>query len=506
MPDALLAVIPARAGSKRIPGKNIRSLGGRPLLTHTVEAALMSGLFARTVVSTDSPEIAELAVRAGAEVPFIREQSLADDHTPVSRVTVDVLHRLDPLGETFGAVAQLMANCPLRTAEDVRESYRAFCASGAPTQLSVTRFGWQNPWWALTLSSRQTIEPVFQARMTERSQDLPPLFCPTGAIWWARAEVLRREETYHVTGRAGWEIAWERGLDIDSEDDGLWLRRSGNGCGPEGGMAPERLAVFTTMYPAVIRFLPDWVRSVAAQTDSDFDLWIGLDGVVPEDLGGVTAGLPQAPRWIVGCAGDPTTAIRSRAISQLAEEYDAVVFVDSDDVLHARRVAAAREALARCDLVGCALRIMDEEGQDLGSLFGPADRREVGSLLPRYNVFGLSNTAYRSDHAAALSAGARRMRVDRLASGDARLAEWRNPLVRQGAAYVVSPVHHQYGSSRRSLLCGRGPTRDGAGAWPLPAACSGPELHLPAHTGQAWRPPGREWRRSRVPCWGRRRR
>jgi N-acylneuraminate cytidylyltransferase len=219
MPEALLAVIPARGGSKRIPGKNIRPLGGRPLLAHSVEAALESRLFARTVVSTDSPEIAELAVRAGAEVPFIRQESLADDHTPVSRVTVDVLRRLDPLGAVFGAVAQLMANCPLRTADDVRASYQSFRESGAPAQLSVTRFGWQNPWWALTLSSRRTIEPVFQARMTERSQDLPPLFCPTGAIWWAKAEVLCQEETYHVAGRAGWEIAWEHGLDIDSEDD-----------------------------------------------------------------------------------------------------------------------------------------------------------------------------------------------------------------------------------------------------------------------------------------------
>ncbi len=219
MSDALLAVIPARGGSKRIPGKNIRPLGGRPLLAHTVEAALDSGLFARTVVSTDSPEIAELAVRAGAEVPFIRDESLADDHTPVSRVTVDALRRLDPSGQTFGAVAQLMANCPLRTAEDVQASYRAFRECGAPTQLSVTRFGWQNPWWALTLSNGRTVEPVFQARMTQRSQDLPTLYCPTGAIWWAKAEVLLQEETYHVPGRAGWEIAWERGLDIDSEDD-----------------------------------------------------------------------------------------------------------------------------------------------------------------------------------------------------------------------------------------------------------------------------------------------
>jgi CMP-N-acetylneuraminic acid synthetase len=222
MPDALLAVIPARGGSKRIPRKNLRPLGGRPLLVHSIEAALASGLFHRTIVSTDCEEIAELASLAGAEVPFIRAATLADDHTPVSQATVDVLRRIDPLGETFGAVAQLMATCPFRTAADVRASYQAFGESGAPSQLSVTRFGGQNPWWALKLSENQTIEPVFEALMTERSQDLPPLFCPTGAIWWAAAEVLCREGTYHVAGRTGWEIAWERGLDIDTEDD-WWL-------------------------------------------------------------------------------------------------------------------------------------------------------------------------------------------------------------------------------------------------------------------------------------------
>ena len=65
------------------------------------------------------------------------------------------------------------------------------------------------------------LEAVFKDQLTRRSQDLPPLFCPTGAIWWAKAAVLRREGTYHVANRTGWEIPWQRGLDIDTEED--WL-------------------------------------------------------------------------------------------------------------------------------------------------------------------------------------------------------------------------------------------------------------------------------------------
>lgn len=161
-------------------------------------------------------------------------------------------------------------------------------------------------------------------------------------------------------------------------------------------MEPERLALFTTVYPAVTRFLPDWVRSVAAQTDPGFDLWIALDGLIPAQVAGVMAGLPRPPRWIAGQAGDTPAGIRDQAMTRLVSGYDAVVFVDSDDLLAPDRVAAARAALKHCDVAGCALQIMDEESRDLGVRFGPAPGTDLSALLVRYNVFGLSNTGYRS--------------------------------------------------------------------------------------------------------------
>lgn len=215
-----LAVIPARGNSRRVPRKNIRDLLGRPALAYTIEAALEAGLFGRVVVSTDSDEVAAVARHWGAEVPFLRDPALADDVTPVSAATVDALERLDPDGD-IGAVAQLMPNCPLRTADDVRASHAAFVASGSEAQLSVSRFGWQTPWWAMQRDERGVLSPLFPARATARSQDLPELFCPTGAIWWATAAVLRRERTFHVPGRTGWELAWDRAVDVDTESD--WL-------------------------------------------------------------------------------------------------------------------------------------------------------------------------------------------------------------------------------------------------------------------------------------------
>jgi pseudaminic acid cytidylyltransferase len=214
-----LGVIPARGDSKRVPRKNIRELCGRPLIVYTIEAALQSGLFARVVVSTDSEEIARLAVEHGAEVPFLRDARLADDHTPVSAATVDVLRRLDPQASQFQAVGQLLPNCPLRTAGDVRASHRQFVETDAEAQLSITRFGWLNPWWAMRRDEEFRVRLLFEDAVAKRSQDLPPIFCPTGAIWWAKAEALRRERTFHIDGRTGWEIPWQQAVDIDTEDD-----------------------------------------------------------------------------------------------------------------------------------------------------------------------------------------------------------------------------------------------------------------------------------------------
>jgi N-acylneuraminate cytidylyltransferase len=219
MAGTIIAIIPARGGSKRIPGKNIRPLVGKPIIAYTIAAARESGLFERVVVSTDSQGVAEIARQYDAEVPFLRDENLADDFTPVSSVTADALFRLDPAGDKFDSVAQLMPNCPLRDADDVADSYRQFEEIGVESQISVVRYGWQNPWWAMRRNERHELEPVFKEQITARSQDLPELFCPTGAIWWVRADALRRTETFHLENKTGWEIPWQRGIDIDTLED-----------------------------------------------------------------------------------------------------------------------------------------------------------------------------------------------------------------------------------------------------------------------------------------------
>lgn len=218
MPAPLIAVIPARGGSKRVPRKNIRLLNGRPAIHYTITAAIESGLFERVIVSTDSREIADISVAGGAECPFLRDAALADDFTPVSEVTIDAIARVDP-DMRYGAVCQLMANCPLRTSGDVRDAYRQFVATDAPAQISVTDYGWLNPWWAVRMDDTFRLEHLLPDSLGRRSQDLPPVYCPTGAVWWAQSAVLRQAGTFHAPGKRGWRIPWHRAVDIDSEDD-----------------------------------------------------------------------------------------------------------------------------------------------------------------------------------------------------------------------------------------------------------------------------------------------
>lgn len=214
-----VAIIPCRGGSKRVPGKNIRLLQGKPLIAYAIEAAQQSLIFDRVVVSTDSEEIAEVAKEYGAEIPFLRDSKLADDFSPISAATLDAVTRIDPEADRYQMIAQLMANCPLRTSEDVKASYEQFVSGDAGSQISVAEYGWLNPWWAMTRNDKNVLTPQFNEHLGVRSQDLPKIFCPTGAIWWAKASVLRKHGTFYAPEYTGWVMPWKRAVDIDTEED-----------------------------------------------------------------------------------------------------------------------------------------------------------------------------------------------------------------------------------------------------------------------------------------------
>lgn len=159
---------------------------------------------------------------------------------------------------------------------------------------------------------------------------------------------------------------------------------------------PMTLAVYTTVYPGVEGYLVDWYRSLRQQTDQDFQLWIGLDMLGSESIQNMLGGDLNA-HWVVAPPGATTAQVRQQALAQIVETCSGVVLVDSDDLLHPTRIAAARAGLEASELAGCALCLIDQQGKDLGLTFGPPAQLGPDDVFPRNNVFGFSNSAFRSD-------------------------------------------------------------------------------------------------------------
>jgi CMP-N,N'-diacetyllegionaminic acid synthase len=213
-----LALIPARSGSKRLSGKNIRPLGGHPLIAWTIRAAIASACFDRIIVSTDSSEIAGISIRYGAEAPFLRPQELSTDEAR----TVDVvLHVLETLTSEEGFVAEemciLQPTSPYRTAEDIARSYDLFREKEANAVISVAACT-HSPAWTNTLGPGGSMEAfVASSHVNMRSQELPAYYRLNGAIYWYKAGIVREcKTTFPKTRIYAYEMDELRSLDIDT--------------------------------------------------------------------------------------------------------------------------------------------------------------------------------------------------------------------------------------------------------------------------------------------------
>lgn len=214
-----LAVILARGGSRRVPRKNAMPFCGRPMVHWTIQAAIESGRFCRVLVSTDDEEIARLARDAGAEVPFLRK-GCADDQSPASAATLEALNGADQHWDcAFATVTQLMASCPLRTAADIVRCHQSFLTIPSRSLISCVPLVGANAWWAVTLDAEGAPIPLHPQARVSRSQDLPELFAPTGAVWCSGTSELRANGTFYSEGHRYFPIDWVSGVDIDTWDD-----------------------------------------------------------------------------------------------------------------------------------------------------------------------------------------------------------------------------------------------------------------------------------------------
>lgn len=216
----VIAVIPARGGSKRIPNKNIIDFFGKPMIAWTIEAAIKSGIFDEILVSTDNDQIAEIALKYGAQVPFLREVA-SDDFSPVALATIGAIKQLeDYKKEKYDIVIQLMANCPLRSSESIFNAYEEFLKDSTKSILSSFHYGMFNPWWAHKIDENNKAKPLFDDDLRNmRSQDQSKLFCPTGAIWISDIEILKKHSTFYSDDYRFYPISWLEAVDIDDYDD-----------------------------------------------------------------------------------------------------------------------------------------------------------------------------------------------------------------------------------------------------------------------------------------------
>ncbi|MBO8164301.1 MAG: acylneuraminate cytidylyltransferase family protein [Brevibacillus sp.] len=222
---SVLAVIPARGGSKGVPRKNIKPLSGKPLLAWTIEAAKQSSLLDRIVVSTEDEEIAKMAREFGAEVPFMRPQELAQDDTP----GIDpVLHALEQL-PSFDYVVVLQPTSPLREAVDIDSCIRMCVERNKPACVSVTLAD-KPPHWMYQLDEQSHLHPIVpQERAIARRQEAPPVFLLNGAVYVAQTEWVQNSRTFLTNETVAYAMPKERSLDIDTDIDFViaeeWLKK-----------------------------------------------------------------------------------------------------------------------------------------------------------------------------------------------------------------------------------------------------------------------------------------
>ena len=229
-----IALIPARAGSERIPRKNIAPFFGHPMIAYTIAAARLVTAFDEVIVSTDGPEIASIARHYGARV-VDRPAGLADPQAGLVPVSLHAVDQLVEEGEPRpSAICLLMPNCPLRGAAAIRSHLEAFEADDRRFQLSVTEYVGAYPDWAMTRATDGRIEARFGKFWQGRSQELPPSVCPSGAIWIAKESALREQMTFYGAPLHGECLGPIEAFDIDDQSELEYAAVLVEGCRARG--------------------------------------------------------------------------------------------------------------------------------------------------------------------------------------------------------------------------------------------------------------------------------
>ncbi|PSB80704.1 cytidylyltransferase domain-containing protein [Photobacterium damselae] len=215
----ILAIIPARAGSKRLPNKNILDLGGKPLIQWTIEAAIKCSQIETVMVSTDSKNIADVSEKVGVSVPYLRSPELSSDTASSTDVVIDVIEYYKSIGKYFDTIMLLQPTSPLRSVDDIKNAVKLFNEKNANAVVSVTECE-HSPLWCNTINDDLNLDDFINDELKNtRSQDLPKYYRLNGAIYLVDVNSFIKEKTFMPINTYALKMDNERSVDIDTELD-----------------------------------------------------------------------------------------------------------------------------------------------------------------------------------------------------------------------------------------------------------------------------------------------
>lgn len=219
MDKKILAIIPARGGSKGVPKKNIKELKGKPLIDYTIESAKKSKYIDRVLVSTEDEEIAKVSKRSGAEVPYLRPSQLSQDNSP----TIDcVIHMVNWLKENENYIPDyvclLQCTSPLRTYEDIDRAIEKALYLNMDGVVSVCEAE-VNPYWTNVFKGDKLEFFIKEGKQITRRQDLPAVYRVNGAVYLIKTDVLIEKNTFLTDNMSGYIMSNKSSVDIDTEID-----------------------------------------------------------------------------------------------------------------------------------------------------------------------------------------------------------------------------------------------------------------------------------------------
>ncbi len=214
----ILAIIPARGGSKGLPGKNILKLGDKPLIAWTIEAGKASKYIDRLILSSEDNQIISVAKNCMCEVPFVRPLELAQDKTPGIDV---VIHAIETIPENYDYVVLLQPTSPFRGVLDIDKCIKFCIENNVSSSVSVTKAS-ENPYWMYSIDGENKLVPLIKTdNKIYQRQLAPESFILNGAIYIARTSCLLASKSFLNADTIAFPMPFNRSVDIDTESDFL---------------------------------------------------------------------------------------------------------------------------------------------------------------------------------------------------------------------------------------------------------------------------------------------